>query len=133
MPSATHLIAELEQAVQGLLVPSETDAPLCAFLWPQPLPFSPQTLLAAAGLPASTPVEESSPQRFFAPRVTEQEGMDAAERATAARFRALQRLLKERLKDLRVYRVGQVEIQIWIVGRTPSGRVAGLTTLVVET
>jgi hypothetical protein len=133
MPIAKSLIAELERAVDGLLVMSETDAPLHPFLWPQPLPFTPEAVLTAAGLPPETSVEEIRLERFFAPRITERAGMDAADKATIARFRALQRLLTERLRDVRVYRIGRIDIQVWIVGQTEEGRIAGLTTLVVET
>lgn len=128
-----HLIAALEQAIAGLLVMSETDAPLVPFLWPAPLPFTPAALLAAALLPAATPVEEISLERFFAPRVTLRAAMEVEEQATVARFQALHRLLTERLTDIRVYRLGSIAIPVWIVGTTPAGRVAGLTTLVVET
>jgi hypothetical protein len=133
MPIAKNLIAELERAVDGLLVTSETDAPLHPFLWPKPLPFTPQAVLAAAGMSAETPIEEVSLERFFAPRVVERTGMSVTEKAMVARFRALQRLLTERLTDIHVYRIGRIEIQVWIVGQTWEGQVAGLTTLVVET
>jgi hypothetical protein len=128
-----NLIAELERAVHDLLVMSETDAPIYPFLWPQPLPFTPEAVLAVAGLPPETRVEELSLERFFAPRVVEREGMDAADKATVARFHALQRLLTEHLTDIHVYRVGRIEIQVWIVGTTREGQVAGVTTQVVET
>lgn len=133
MAATTALLVELEHAVDGLVVLSETDAPLQVFLWPQPLVFAPQTLLVAAGLPPETPVETVSLERFFAPRVTAWSDGDATERATVARFQALQQLLSAQLTDIRIYRLGDIAIQVWIVGTTAEGRVAGLTTLVVET
>ena len=59
--------------------------------------------------------------------------MDDAARAKAARFGALQRLFYEQLSDLTVYRVGEVEVQVFTVGRDADGRYVGLRTTVIET
>ena len=53
--------------------------------------------------------------------------------AAARRFRHLLGVLETELADLRVYRVGEISIPVYILGRSPSGSWLGLSTRVVET
>ena len=54
-------------------------------------------------------------------------------RETARRFQRLAQLLKETLEDVTVYKVGEVEIDAYVVGKTRSGALAGVKTKLVET
>lgn len=126
-------LAALTAAAAGLLVPSESDHPLEPFEWPGPGPLTPAALLAHLGLPPDTPVETRSVERFLGRLARRQEWMDASARASAARFGALQRLFRQRLSDVTVYRVGAIEVQVFTVGRDPDGRYVGLRTTVIET
>lgn len=125
--------AALERLVDGLLLLSETDAPLVPFVWPQPLPWTPQALLAAAGQPADTPLEVVAAADFFARMSTTRPGQTAEERALARRFRRLAAWLAANLADVQVYRIGSIAIETTIAGQHPQGRVVGLTTRQVET
>jgi hypothetical protein len=50
------------------------------------------------------------------------------------KFEKLEKVLKEQLSGLQVYKVGdEAENQVYIVGKTPDGQWAGLKTTVVET
>ena len=64
-----------------------------------------------------------------------QAGDDASDedKAEAARYRAIVDLLSKELTDLRVFRVGRVDIDVYILGKDPSGNWLGLKTHVVET
>jgi hypothetical protein len=126
-------LAALVNASAGLLVPSESDYPLEPFEWPGPAPLTPAALLAHLGLPPETPVERRSLERFLGHLARTQDWMDAGARSRAARFGALQRLFRERLSDVTVYRVGEVEVQVFTVGRDADGRYVGLRTTQVET
>jgi hypothetical protein len=126
-------LAALAAASAGLLVPSESDYPFEPFEWPGPGPLTPAALLAHLGLPPDTPVETRDVERFLGRLARRQSWMDAAARASAARFGALQRLFRERLSDVTVYRVGQVEVQVFTVGRDADGRYVGLRTTQIET
>lgn len=133
LSSLNHILSALIEATHGLLVSSETDAPLQLFVWPEPIPFSPQALLAAQGLPANTPVAVADITAFFAPHMRLRDGQTAEEQALAKRFAQILAFLQAQLTDLQTVRVGEIEITIWIVGKTAEGRLVGLTTLVVET
>jgi hypothetical protein len=78
--------AALERLADGLLLISETDAPLVPFVWPQPLPWGPGALLGAAGQPADTPIEVVAAGDFFARLSATRPGQTAEERAQARRF-----------------------------------------------
>jgi coproporphyrinogen III oxidase-like Fe-S oxidoreductase len=58
---------------------------------------------------------------------------DEEERETAKRLQNLVSILKQNLSQQQVYRVGSTDIDTYIVGGTPSGGLAGLSTKRVET
>jgi hypothetical protein len=58
---------------------------------------------------------------------------DADMQIMTQRFRDLQAFLENHLQDLKVYRVGETEIQALILGRLNSTEYAGLKTTVIET
>jgi hypothetical protein len=126
--SADALLTDLAAAAADLHYPSETDAPLTPFRWAGPASSTPDaaSLVASLGRDPATPVEAVAFEAFFAP-VTQ--GDDEG----AERFRALRDRLQGELQDLRVYRVGRVDIDVYVLGRHPSGEWVGLQTKVVET
>jgi hypothetical protein len=52
---------------------------------------------------------------------------------TAQRFQNLQKVLKEVLADIQVYRIGEIQIDAFIVGKLKDGTYAGLRTILIET
>jgi hypothetical protein len=78
-------------------------------------------------------VRELNFDSFFGNYTDEQDWWGEEERAVAAKFQALVKFLKENLSDVKVYRVGGVEADVYVVGRTASGDYAGVKTKVVET
>lgn len=78
-------------------------------------------------------VRELDFDSFFGNYTDEQDWWGEEERAVAAKFQALVKFLKENLKDIKVYRVGGVEADVYVVGKTSSGNFAGVKTKVVET
>ncbi len=122
----------LQKASQGLLFPSETDAPFEAFEWEgQEGKPDKGRVLELAGL-AGTPVRVKGLDAFFRDVTAEQDWHDDEEKAEVRRFRQLVLTLKELLADLKVFEAGGVEKDVYIVGRAASGW-AGLRTKVVQT
>jgi hypothetical protein len=130
----TENLSGLTKASQGLLFPSETDAPFEAFEWPGEQGKPDRTrVLELAGVAAGTPVKVKSLDAFFKDAAAEQEWHDEQERAQAQRFQQLVGTLKETLADTKVFQIGKgTEKDAYVVGRTDSGW-AGLKTKVVET
>ena len=127
------VVETLKKASMGLQFPSETDAPFEAFAWPgQEGKPDKARVLALAGLPDGTPVKVKGLGAFFADVTEEQDWHDEDEKEEVRKFRQLAQALKESLADVKVFQVGSVEIDVYIVGRAESGW-AGLKTKMVQT
>ena len=129
------LLETLGKATSGLLFPSESDSPLTPYAFPgaKGAEPTPATLLAAEHLPSDTPVETITVADLFDPFARAEDGASAEDKAEAARYRAIVELLTRELTDLRVFRVGKIDIDVYILGKDPSGAWLGLKTHVVET
>jgi hypothetical protein len=124
--------ARLEAAAEGLVYLSEGDAPFTFVELGAADALTPQSFAALAGSPGA-PVEEVSLDRFFAGHIEESDPGDATAQSLVPRYRALRDALRETLTDVRVFRVGRMELRCYAVGRTPQGTVAGLVTTAWET
>jgi hypothetical protein len=128
-----QLAAALQEAVGGLLYQSESDEPFAVFVWPDcPRPLRPEDVLSLTGEPPETPVAQQAVEQFFSSATQEQSWYGDEERATARRYRDLLALLRQHLPDVQVFRVGKVEVTIYIVGHADD-QCVGLRTMVVET
>jgi hypothetical protein len=70
---------------------------------------------------------------FFEPVTRREEWFDDSEIATAKRFEHLYDTLDDLLEEISVYRVGLVNINVYVIGRAAAGYFAGISTKVVET
>lgn len=124
----------LRQASEGLLFPSETDAPFEVFFWDdeKAAELTPDTIAALAGASSGTPVKTAKLETFFRPAVKEEDWHNEEEKAEVERFKALLKTIKDHLKGVKVFRVGDTKIDVFIVGQVIGGY-AGLKTQVVET
>jgi len=118
-------LSELADAVKDLDYPSESDSPFEPFVWPARANDSAQSQVASHSDP-SKKIEEVPIADFFSQ-------LDDSE--DAPRFQQLHAVLKRLLADPRVFRVGarQVQVDIYILGRTPDNNWAGLHTISIET
>jgi hypothetical protein len=123
----------LHAAAQGLLYQSETDQPLEPFTWAEQGELTAEKVRALGGHSVDAKVEETTLDAFFEAPTAEKDWHGAAEKASVQKFRALVKLIKDRLQEIKVFRIGETEVTIHIVGRTPQGNWAGLTTTAVET
>jgi len=70
---------------------------------------------------------------FFARATQEEDWHDQEERETVKQVQNLVSVLKQNLSQLQVYRAGNINIDAYIVGMTPSGDWTGCSTKLVET
>jgi Nuclease A inhibitor-like protein len=133
MKSDEEIMAEIEEAAAGLLFMSEADYPLEPLRMEGAGEPDPGRLRELAGRAADAPVEVRSLEEFFRPATSEQPWKAGAELASARRFQNLARTLRENLADVRVYRIGEVNMPVYIIGKSSSGSWLGLSTRVVET
>jgi hypothetical protein len=125
------LTEELTTLTQDLLWMSESDYPLEVVSY-HCSNITPEQLLEQNNLPSDTPVETLTIERFFALALREESWYNEEERETRNRYQQLFDFLNDRLNDLIVYRLGEVKIDVYILG-TVEDKTVGLKTTVVET
>jgi hypothetical protein len=133
MNEGERLEQELADAARGLLFMSESDYPVEVVRWRNVPDVTPEYLRALAGEDSSAPVEAVSVEQFFRAMASEPGWKGAAEVAAARRYQKLLRLLREWLADVKAYRVGTINVAVYVVGRGPDGDWLGVSTRVVET
>jgi len=144
------VVVQLETLVEGLEMPSESDAPIRVF-WVAQTPVKQQgretdegdakadelqpadcARMAGLNLKGDEPVEMRSLSELLDTPATVEKWMSADDQKTARRFADLRAFLNANFAEIEVMAWGTTEKQIVVVGRVEGG-FAGLVTLVVET
>lgn len=128
----TALLDTLKQASAGLQYTSESDYPFDVFSW-QTDTLTAEQVLIETKHPENTPVQVWDLDKFFDQATEEKDWYGPEDKKTVARYKHLVHTLQTTLSDIQVYRVGEIELDVYIVGKTPEGSLAGLSTKVVET
>ncbi len=133
-PETDTLVQRITAAVSDLNWPSETDAPFDVMVWPvlSTSKLSAQQVLEQAHLAPDTSVAAIDLDTFFEP-TQPQSWHSAEEQAISQKFQSLQSLLHQTLENIQVFRCGEIEIEIYIVGRNAQGDWIVLHTTAVET
>ncbi|RYY86830.1 MAG: hypothetical protein EOO15_13415 [Chitinophagaceae bacterium] len=121
------ILAKLQQASEGLLAISESEAPFTAFQL-----NNDDDIIAAlrilAGQPPNAPVEIQDAFAFLQKQERMYEGQPSGER-----FRDLTLLVRQLLPDAQLHRLGSIRIDAFLLGSLPDGTHGGLRTLLIET
>ena len=123
----------LEELVRGLLFVSESDSPIRVVklgLLPE---LDERAFSKALGKPEGTSVTRHSLGELFDRCVADQDWHGPTERATLERYRRLVAFLGEALADTRVFRIGQIAVEAYALGKTSDGSWLGVATTLVET
>lgn len=124
-------LAAVAEAARGLLYPSETDAPLVPFTASPNVGTSPSDVCTA--LAAGDAVRLQDAGAFLAAPARVMPWMSPQELAAAARFAELRRVFLTRMALPVACLVGDTEVVVYVLGRSATGAVVGLRTVVVET
>lgn len=118
----------------NLLYPSESDEPVtwvtCYLGQPEPLIVS--QLTDWLMLPPGVLVEERPETDFWRVAVME-DWYGEDEKKRTEQFQRVKQFVESQLTDRQLFRVGQVEIELYLLGKTPDSKRAGLKTKVIET
>ncbi len=125
-------IDQLSALTADLYFTSETDATWTTGKLDAAQPVLPQ-LLALSGKTPETPVEERAWIDFLHNAATPQDWMDETGKTTAARYQKLCDYVNANLTETRVYRLGAVEIDVFVVGLAADCTPVVLATKSVET
>ncbi len=130
-----EITKKLKQASDNLLMISESEYPFEVFLWSEQSKESltNQKLLQLTGHPQDTAIEIVDLDYFFRNYSQQQEWHDEIQKQNVQKFQLLIKTLKDNLTDIKVYRLGTVNIDVYIVGQTLSQELTGISTKVVET
>ncbi|RYX84993.1 hypothetical protein EON83_07020 [bacterium] len=133
--SSSPIVAQLEELVGDLQMPSETDAPIRVFFSSESIEEpKPEDYARIAGVEVKEgdEVEIRSLADLLDNPAEEEDWMDDDEKETARRFADLRAFLHANLAEIEVLAWGDTEKQIVVAGRVEGG-FAGIVTLVVET
>jgi hypothetical protein len=133
-PMPQKVEAVLREAVKDLLYMSESDEPFEVVLWKGRADCSdPRDLLGRAKAGTAAPIEAVSLDDFFKNLIKEEKWHGQEEKALVQKYRKLKATVAEHLSNVQVFRVGTIQVDIFIVGKTKQGDWAGVKTLAVET
>jgi hypothetical protein len=131
----TDLYAQLESALVGLLYRSESDYPLDFVCWKK----QPGKVLDCSfvceelGKAPGAKIEEGDAQKLLEECCRIDPWFGDEERAVALGFLKLRNLLNQQFRNLREFRVGEIEVTVVVVGEDERGNVVGFKTISVET
>ena len=128
------IVKTLKEVSKGLLMTSESDYPFEVILWEGKAkePLTVEKMLQVTNHSIDTSVEIVDLDYLFRNAAQEKEWHDEQQKATVKQFQLLLETLKNNLSDLQVYRVGTIEVDVYIVGKNESDLV-GLSTKLIET
>ncbi|MFD2999201.1 nuclease A inhibitor family protein [Pontibacter toksunensis] len=129
-----QLEKELNQAVDGLLLKSDIEAPFEFFYreLEQGEAFSPKKVTEWTGEATGMEVKTRELDEFF----HEMGGISADIRnkgeSNEKRYQMLKSKLNDLLEDVKVYMIHEIGSQVFILGKAENGDYAGLRTMVVH-
>lgn len=131
-PSA-NLIAQITDAAEGLFYISETDAEILPFAGTSAEKVDREEILKQIKKTNETEIEERSFSDFFARLIEIQDWFGEEETENAKKFLRLKEVLENNIRDLKVFKVGKIELEIYVVGLDAENTFLGIQTKAVET
>lgn len=116
MKSDNEILEELRRASSGLFYMSESDYPFELLRWDGGTEITPDFLRGITGESADSAIQEMDSGAFL-----------------HGQYQPLFLLLGANLSELKVYKVGSINMPVYVVGRSPEGNWLGLSTRIVQT
>ncbi len=132
MMTTAEILDRLRQDTVDLVWLSESDYPFEVIGWEQGSEMNPAALFTEL-VDREITIETITLADFFASALTVEDWYEAEELAQVDRYRKLLQTIESTLTEVQVFRVGEIEISVYIVGKTPDGDLVGLKTHLVET
>ena len=115
--SNEEILESLRRAAAGLLCMSESDYPFEVIQWEGSEELTPDFIRSLTGEAEDCPIQEIEVEDFL----------------TSGRYQRLSLALQSQLSNLKAYKVGRINMPVYLVGRSSEGSWLGLSTRVVET
>jgi len=123
----------IKSLCNGLYYMSETDAEILPFVGGKVKKLTREKFAEEIGVTDHSKIEERDFDSFFKRLVEIKDWFGEEEKKMAKRFSELRDFLIQNLSDLRVFRIGRIEIDIYVVGIDRAGKIVGFKTKAVET
>lgn len=133
---APTLKTAVEELLPDVYYPSESDEPIEFIelnLPPEAEPLNERSAGEFLATKRNREVEELTVDDFFAPIAAEEDWFTDEERETIQRMKRVRDLLECHLTDLKVFKIGYAEKDLYLLGLTADGQRVGLKTKVTET
>ena len=134
-PAVDIFVKNLQERCEGLFYMSESEYPLEPIIFevPEAVVITNLTVLKLANQPEAAPVEVVDLPYFFRNQTADVPDADEFIQNMTNKFRDLQTFLQTQLQDVKVYRIGKREIQVYALGKLSESHLAGFKTVSVET
>ena len=121
--SSEELFQTIQETVADLLWLSESDSPITVQMWENAFPrgFSKPEFWTLSQQDPEQRYQKTTLEKFLRPAVTPQSWHGEEERLECQKFQALQTLLNESFDNIRVLKLGEVCLDIFILGQHPDG------------
>ncbi len=129
----SQLADKIRDLTNGLFYISETDSPVGLFTGSRAAVVNGREMLKQTGGSKNQSIKEISFEIFFENLTKIKDWYGDREKETAARWAKLKDLLESNLSEASVFRIGTIQIDIYVVGLNEEGRLAGIQTKAVET
>ena len=112
-----EILQDLKRVTAGLLFMSESDYPFEVVHWENLTDVTHDFLCRLAGEPTGCQVEEMEVEDFL----------------LAEKYKNIVRVLSNNLTERKAYKVGKINMPVYVVGRSQRGNWLGVSTRVVQT
>jgi ABC-type Fe3+-hydroxamate transport system substrate-binding protein len=129
----TNIAELIKKAAEGLSYISETDAEILPFTGSKAESVTKEELLKQTRNKSDVPFEERSFDDIFQRLTTISDWFGEEEKRKAEKFAELRDLLSKNLKDLKVFAVGKIQVDIYFVGLDAQENLTGIQTKAIET
>ncbi len=132
--SKTYLKEQIDLLVADLRYPSESDEKIEFFeILDTVAEISTENFKKIIDKSEETAIQTMDLELFFEPLTRTEEWFTDEEAQWAEDSLKLKTVLKKKLHDLQVFRVGETEIEVFVIGKTEAGEWIGIKTLLIET
>lgn len=127
------MIKALEEACEGLLYISETDAPIEVLMVRAQKDSELTEVVRTLTDTAKGDLGEQSPDDFFERLTDKREWYGEREKRIVKRYKELRKRLESNLSEITLFRTGRVRVDIYVIGFDKERNVVGIRTKAVET
>ncbi len=130
----SKFIKQIKELSEDLFYISETDAEIRPFVGKKAEAVTGEEILSQLGkVKEKPPIEEGEFFELFGQLTEIQDWFGDEEKETAEKFKKLKDYLEKNLKDIKVFKIGKIEIDLYVVGLGAGGKLMGIQTKAVET